>query len=133
MKHEISDLKLGDNTKGKTFYTSKSPISAQYVLLGGGTATAAAMESILAEDPAADILVVSKERMPPYQKPPLSKEMWYSYKAELKNTDFVDFLGKIQQFHTLTLDWNFDLWSFIARAISKRSQKKSGFWEILKP
>ena len=50
----------------------------QYVLIGGGTSTFGALEAIRERDSDADILVISKEDWIPYQRPPLSKELWTS-------------------------------------------------------
>ncbi|KAJ3338243.1 Apoptosis-inducing factor 1, mitochondrial [Gonapodya sp. JEL0774] len=63
-----------------------------YILVGGGTASFAAEEAIREKDPKADILVVSEEGLVPYQRPPLSKELW----MEGSNTatlTFKDWLG----------------------------------------
>lgn len=57
---------------------------ARYLLIGGGLASFAAMESILATDPDADILMVTDESYPPYMRPPLAKELWYNFD---RNTD----------------------------------------------
>uniref|UniRef100_A0AAQ4QFA5 Apoptosis-inducing factor 1, mitochondrial n=1 Tax=Gasterosteus aculeatus aculeatus TaxID=481459 RepID=A0AAQ4QFA5_GASAC len=49
-----------------------------YLLIGGGTASFAAARSIRARDPGARVLIVTDELVPPYMRPPLSKELWFS-------------------------------------------------------
>ncbi|MFQ5746073.1 MAG: NAD(P)/FAD-dependent oxidoreductase [Gemmatimonadota bacterium] len=49
-------------------------MEADYLLVGGGLAAAAAAEGIRERDPDGTILLVSEETEPPYQRPPLSKE-----------------------------------------------------------
>jgi NADPH-dependent 2,4-dienoyl-CoA reductase/sulfur reductase-like enzyme len=48
-----------------------------YVIVGGGHAGAAAIEGIRAHDPTGGILLLSRENHPPYQRPPLSKDLWF--------------------------------------------------------
>lgn len=57
----------------------------QYVIVGGGHAGAAAIEGIRAHDPTGSILMLARENHPPYQRPPLSKGLWFgkSTKDEL--------------------------------------------------
>ncbi|KAJ1336563.1 hypothetical protein BSLG_007347 [Batrachochytrium salamandrivorans] len=50
----------------------------QYVLIGGGTSSYSAMEAIREAQPDAQILIISEEEFVPYQRPPLSKELWFS-------------------------------------------------------
>ncbi|KAL5037611.1 hypothetical protein BDV3_007279 [Batrachochytrium dendrobatidis] len=50
----------------------------QYVLIGGGTASYSAMEAIRETQPDAQILIISEEEFVPYQRPPLSKELWFA-------------------------------------------------------
>nr|XP_033497652.1 apoptosis-inducing factor 1, mitochondrial isoform X8 [Epinephelus lanceolatus] len=56
----------------------KVPSHAPYLLIGGGTASFAAARSIRARDPGAKVLIVTDEPDPPYMRPPLSKELWFS-------------------------------------------------------
>jgi 3-phenylpropionate/trans-cinnamate dioxygenase ferredoxin reductase subunit len=48
-----------------------------YVIVGGGLAGASAIEGIRAHDPNGKILLLSRENHPPYQRPPLSKGLWF--------------------------------------------------------
>ncbi len=48
----------------------------KYVLVGGGFASAAAIEGIRSRDREGSILLVSRENHLPYQRPSLSKELW---------------------------------------------------------
>ncbi|XP_045504589.1 putative apoptosis-inducing factor 1, mitochondrial [Colias croceus] len=52
------------------------PERVQYLLVGGGTASFAAMRAIRSARPDASVLIVSEERALPYMRPPLSKELW---------------------------------------------------------
>jgi programmed cell death 8 (apoptosis-inducing factor) len=63
----------------------------QYVLIGGGTAAYSALEAIRESEPNAQVLVISEEEFVPYQRPPLSKEMWFEPKKDLK---YIDWQGK---------------------------------------
>lgn len=52
------------------------PKHAQFLLVGGGTASFAAMRAIRSARPDALVLMVGEEPHPPYMRPPLSKELW---------------------------------------------------------
>ncbi|KAI8923629.1 hypothetical protein BC831DRAFT_403533 [Entophlyctis helioformis] len=61
----------------------------QYVLVGGGTASYSAMEAIREAQPDAQVLIIAEEDFVPYQRPPLSKELWFGEtSADLKFTDW---------------------------------------------
>ncbi|HKJ09252.1 MAG TPA: FAD-dependent oxidoreductase, partial [Gammaproteobacteria bacterium] len=47
-----------------------------YLIVGGGMAANAAVGGIREIDPAGDITLVGAEPHPPYQRPPLSKDLW---------------------------------------------------------
>jgi 3-phenylpropionate/trans-cinnamate dioxygenase ferredoxin reductase subunit len=47
-----------------------------YVIIGGGLAGAAAVEGIREHDTAGSILLISAEHDAPYDRPPLSKQLW---------------------------------------------------------
>jgi programmed cell death 8 (apoptosis-inducing factor) len=52
------------------------------------------MKAIRMKDPSADILIISDEPHPPYMRPPLSKELWFSEDPNAVNTlDFKDWQG----------------------------------------
>lgn len=53
-------------------------IKAKYVLVGGGSASFAAMEEIRRLEPGADVLIIADEPFVPYMRPPLSKELWFN-------------------------------------------------------
>ena len=48
-----------------------------YVIVGGGLAGASAVEGIRMHDRDGRILLVSRENVPPYHRPPLSKDLWF--------------------------------------------------------
>ncbi len=49
----------------------------RYVIVGGGLAAASAVEGIRAHDPTGGILLLARENHAPYQRPPLSKDLWF--------------------------------------------------------
>lgn len=49
----------------------------EYVIAGGGLAGAAAIEGIRERDPSGTILLLGREPDPPYDRPPLSKQLWF--------------------------------------------------------
>lgn len=57
-------------------FDAQGDVSVKYVLVGGGTATYGALGAILRGDPYASVLVVTEEKMYPYNRTPLSKEVW---------------------------------------------------------
>jgi len=63
----------------------------KYVLVGGGTASYAALKAILKHDREAQVLMLSKESYPPYARPPLSKELWRS--PDSNPRDSLSYLG----------------------------------------
>lgn len=70
--------------------------SYKYVLVGGGTASYYAVKSIISLDPKSKILIISKEEYEPYNRTPLSKELWYNsnYKIfyEFNKSDNITYL-----------------------------------------
>ncbi|KAI5633521.1 apoptosis-inducing factor, mitochondrion-associated, c-term domain-containing protein [Phthorimaea operculella] len=52
------------------------PAHVQYLLVGAGTAAFAAMRAIRSNRPEAKVLMVGDERVLPYMRPPISKELW---------------------------------------------------------
>jgi 3-phenylpropionate/trans-cinnamate dioxygenase ferredoxin reductase subunit len=49
----------------------------QYVIVGGGHAGAAAVEGIRSQDPTGSVLMLSRDNHPPYDRPALSKGLWF--------------------------------------------------------
>src|SRR5215470_3491470 len=49
----------------------------EYIIVGGGPTGASAVEGIRAHDKEGRILLLSRENSPPYQRPPLSKDLWF--------------------------------------------------------
>ncbi|EGC30677.1 hypothetical protein DICPUDRAFT_157558 [Dictyostelium purpureum] len=71
--------------------------SFKYVIIGGGTAAYYAVDKILENDKEATILIISKERDVPYQRPPLTKNLWQTKDDNVVNTlSFSDWSGKQQ-------------------------------------
>ncbi|XP_075040787.1 apoptosis-inducing factor 1, mitochondrial [Mixophyes fleayi] len=62
------------------------PSHVPFLLIGGGTASFAAARSIRARDPGAKVLIISEEMDPPYMRPPLSKELWFSDDPDVTET-----------------------------------------------
>jgi 3-phenylpropionate/trans-cinnamate dioxygenase ferredoxin reductase component len=51
-----------------------------YIVVGGGLTGASAIEGIREKDEAGSILLVGNETHPPYDRPPLSKKLWFGKK-----------------------------------------------------
>ncbi|MEO7868707.1 MAG: NAD(P)/FAD-dependent oxidoreductase, partial [Candidatus Eisenbacteria bacterium] len=49
----------------------------KYCIIGGGLAAASAIEGIRQHDKTGSILMLTRENHPPYQRPPLTKDLWY--------------------------------------------------------
>lgn len=49
----------------------------KYLIVGAGTSSVSAYRAIKARDPKAKILIIGEEPDVPYERPPLSKELWY--------------------------------------------------------
>ncbi len=54
----------------------------KYVIIGGGLAGASAIGGIRKEDKDGSILLIGKENHLPYNRPPLSKDLWFGKKEE---------------------------------------------------
>lgn len=52
----------------------------KYLIIGGGMAAASAVEGIREVDPGGEIGVITAEGDPPYDRPPLSKQLWTGQK-----------------------------------------------------
>uniref|UniRef100_A0A5S6QR04 FAD/NAD(P)-binding domain-containing protein n=1 Tax=Trichuris muris TaxID=70415 RepID=A0A5S6QR04_TRIMR len=61
------------------------PEHVPYLLIGAGTASAAAAKAIQENDPDAKILIVGDDRYYPYKRPPLSKVLLWSSDDQLKS------------------------------------------------
>ena len=48
-----------------------------YIIVGGGLTAASAIEGIREHDADSPILMLSRENHPPYNRPPLSKDLWF--------------------------------------------------------
>jgi NADPH-dependent 2,4-dienoyl-CoA reductase/sulfur reductase-like enzyme len=55
--------------------------SYSYIIVGAGVAGASAVEGIRQKDPYGSILLVGAENDPPYDRPPLSKQLWTGVKT----------------------------------------------------
>lgn len=69
------------------------PESVPYLIVGGGAAASAAFRSIRSSDPKAKVLVITDEDKPPYMRPPLSKELWFSDPDLAKRLSFRQWNG----------------------------------------
>ncbi|GAV02669.1 hypothetical protein RvY_13205 [Ramazzottius varieornatus] len=70
------------------------PSHVPYLIVGGGTAAFAAFRAIRTNNPSAAVLVVTDEYYPPYMRPPLTKEMWFSDDTQKDNLKFRAMNGK---------------------------------------
>lgn len=77
-----------------SYLPEKNILKAKYVIVGGGSASYAAMKAIQDREPGADILILSAESQLPYMRPPLSKELWHSKDPKVAdNLKFNDWGG----------------------------------------
>ena len=53
------------------------PKSYEYIIIGGGLAGSAAIDGIRERDPHGSILLINAEAHLPYNRPPLSKDLWF--------------------------------------------------------
>jgi len=71
------------------------PSQVPYLIIGAGTAAFAAYRAIRASDATAQVLMLGEETYAPYQRPPLSKELWYSDSREsVSKLNFKQWNGK---------------------------------------
>jgi apoptosis-inducing factor 1 len=63
-------------------------LCCDHVLVGGGTAVWSAVQAIRARDPTARILVITDELYYPYNRTPLSKDLWESSSAAIFNSEY---------------------------------------------
>ncbi|KAF2077142.1 hypothetical protein CYY_001527 [Polysphondylium violaceum] len=71
--------------------------SFKYVIIGGGAAAYHAIDKILENDKNnPTILIISKEYNVPYQRPPLSKNLWASGDNVVEDLEYSDWSGKKQ-------------------------------------
>ncbi|XP_037303634.1 apoptosis-inducing factor 1, mitochondrial [Manduca sexta] len=75
-----SDVPAKDSSKDKELPIPNSvdamPRHVQFLLVGAGTASFAAMRAIRSNKPDSQVLIVGSEMQLPYMRPPLSKELW---------------------------------------------------------
>uniref|UniRef100_A0A914XUU1 FAD/NAD(P)-binding domain-containing protein n=1 Tax=Panagrolaimus superbus TaxID=310955 RepID=A0A914XUU1_9BILA len=73
----------------------KQQEAPSYVLIGGGTASYYAALTIRAYDPNSKVLMISADNEAPYNRPPLSKELWlHGTKNVDKNLEYIGVTGK---------------------------------------
>lgn len=53
-----------------------------YIIVGGGLAGASAIQGIREHDARGSILLIGEETHPPYDRPPLSKQLWFGKSSE---------------------------------------------------
>ncbi|KAG9478088.1 hypothetical protein GDO78_013211, partial [Eleutherodactylus coqui] len=80
------DIDKQEKQKEPVLPSATLPTHVPFLLIGGGTASFAAARSIRARDPGAKVLIVSDELDPPYMRPPLSKELWFSDDPDVTET-----------------------------------------------
>jgi programmed cell death 8 (apoptosis-inducing factor) len=66
----------------------------KYVLIGGGTSSYCAYKAIRENDPEGTILILTDENYSPYQRPPLSKELWQSSDKDAESLLYTAWNGK---------------------------------------
>jgi programmed cell death 8 (apoptosis-inducing factor) len=90
-KKLISEEQLKENVelnypKGCSF--------SQYILVGGGTSAIAALEAIREKEPQAKVLIISEDKNEPYQRPPLTKELWWDDRNHENDLTFMNWQGR---------------------------------------
>ncbi|XP_078323336.1 apoptosis-inducing factor 1, mitochondrial-like isoform X2 [Crassostrea virginica] len=90
---EPSSAAEGESNPSQTEQTDdKTPESwtpfYKYLIVGGGTSSVSAYRAIKARDPKAKILIIGEEPDVPYERPPLSKELWFVDSALAKDYKF---------------------------------------------
>ena len=83
--------KVADSKPGELLDDDEPLLKVKYVLIGSGVASFSAIKGIRKNDKDGRILMVSEETELPYQKPPMSKELWISGN---QNLEFKDWSGK---------------------------------------
>eukprot|EP01089_Gocevia_fonbrunei_P004749 TRINITY_DN14802_c0_g1_i1.p1 TRINITY_DN14802_c0_g1~~TRINITY_DN14802_c0_g1_i1.p1 ORF type:complete len:491 (+),score=121.67 TRINITY_DN14802_c0_g1_i1:244-1716(+) len=78
----------------------------KYVLIGAGTASYNALIEIKRLDPEAHVLWIGKEAHKPYNRTPLSKELWHSSDAEAENLEYKNWLGQHESVYYTGIDFN---------------------------
>ncbi|CAL2036718.1 unnamed protein product [Caenorhabditis brenneri] len=73
----------------------KSPLHCEYVIIGSGTAAYYASLAIRAKQAEAKVLMIGEETELPYNRPPLSKELWwYGDESAATKLDYTSLSGK---------------------------------------
>ena len=57
--------------------------TVDHLIIGGGMTASAAAMGILSESPRASVAMISAEPHPPYERPPLSKDLWHERVPDL--------------------------------------------------
>jgi programmed cell death 8 (apoptosis-inducing factor) len=82
-------------TLKKKYIINQLPEHVPYVLIGGGTASYYAALTIRAYDPDSKVLMISAENEAPYNRPPLSKELWlHGTENVYKTLEYIGVTGK---------------------------------------
>ncbi len=101
-----------------------------YVIVGGGLAGASAIQGIRELDPSGKILLVSEETYLPYDRPPLSKKLWFGkQKVEdifLHDRSFYDTHAVILALDTRVMRLNPD-----AKTLTTRDGETYGYGNLL--
>ncbi|GMT19190.1 hypothetical protein PFISCL1PPCAC_10487, partial [Pristionchus fissidentatus] len=77
VQSSVASTSSDSSTPSESLPVGQLPESVPYLLVGGGTASYYASLVIRARDPNARVLIISDESHLPYNRPPLSKELWW--------------------------------------------------------
>ncbi|VIO90949.1 Pyridine nucleotide-disulphide oxidoreductase family protein [Brugia malayi] len=81
--------------KGTVVDSKKLPEEIPYLLIGSGAASYYAALAIRARDPDAKVLMIGDEKHLPYNRPPLSKELWWYGEDQVAETlEYRGYSGK---------------------------------------
>ncbi|XP_072945364.1 apoptosis-inducing factor 1, mitochondrial-like [Epargyreus clarus] len=75
----------------RPYHCKDLPACVQYLIIGGGAAGWAAYNSIMEHDKTAKVFFISKEDCLPYDRPPMSKHMWWNPEPpDLKTLNYIE-------------------------------------------
>eukprot|EP00053_Salpingoeca_punica_P019025 m.189715 g.189715 ORF g.189715 m.189715 type:complete len:624 (-) comp17552_c2_seq1:2500-4371(-) len=78
-------------------------VTSEYVIVGSGTSAHFAMLGILSHDAKAKILIIGDEPDRPYQRPPLSKQLWMN-REDGPEYQFKDWTGEVRSVYHMNAE-----------------------------
>ncbi|KAI8907260.1 hypothetical protein EDD86DRAFT_192514 [Gorgonomyces haynaldii] len=117
----IRPQKVEQKVETKPWQPKDKQNYAEYVIVGAGTAGYACLQAIREKQPDARVLMITDQDHVPYERPPLSKELWF---GESKDLQFKDWQGKTKSIF-YTPQSNFEVFELkqLESVLSKPSSK----------